>query len=707
MRLRKLEIKDMFPFGHAKIDLSKFDLALIVGDNDEEGKDSNGSGKSFIFDLIAYALFGRIMRKIPVEKHVRYGTTQGKVILSFELDGTLYRIRRYRGANNALEFHSKHNGEMKDLTSKTPTQTQGIIEEVIGMDFDTFRAVTYFGQKDISVFADGTSKERLAIIGKLLRLEILDGAAKIARDRLREVEGSVSRIQSLRDRVEAELDKIDPDACRIEIKNADANLEMLDGQLRSTEAKREKLSKLNTLISEIEEISEEHNTLKREWGRERDKLGDRIKELNTCAEGLPALVQKIVALTETIKPLDSMKADKEELEGKVSTASQRFSTAKGRRDALESERETILKVLDLEGSACPTCGRKVDKVAAQAVRARAEEIDAEAVTYSDKMKTIRGRMSEGAKAVLALKQEIDKLEIKKNSLTRLKIERESAKGADGQIAQIKGDIEERGKVYRDKSEKLTKRKKEIRVEIKTWGISEGMSVRAYVNSEGTALKTEREKIDAEIRLLTETRATYVERLGQVSNLSEELELYDDQLAELSTTFRTNAYWSEGFPRIKLLIVDSFIPEFEHAVNGYLAKMAPQVQVRFETLVPKKGRDAGYMEKFEIFIRDIHTGRESPWDAWSGGEKKRVALALYLGLNAVASTAIESKIGFLLLDEVLADLDQTGRELTLDLLEEERRGQRTIFLISHLPGIQNKFEDVITVVKRGGIATVRS
>ena len=68
MRLRKLEIKDMFPFGHAKIDLSKFDLALIVGDNDEEGKDSNGSGKSFIFDSIACALFGKMMRKRTEKK---------------------------------------------------------------------------------------------------------------------------------------------------------------------------------------------------------------------------------------------------------------------------------------------------------------------------------------------------------------------------------------------------------------------------------------------------------------------------------------------------------------------------------------------------------------------------------------------------------------------------------------------------------------
>ena len=221
------------------------------------------------------------------------------------------------------------------------------------------------------------------------------------------------------------------------------------------------------------------------------------------------------------------------------------------------------------------------------------------------------------------------------------------------------------------------------------------------------MKREREKADAEIRVLTETKATYIERLGQVANLKEEAQLYDEQHTDLSGAYAINAYWSEGFSRIKLLIVDSFIPEFERAVNRYLGKLAPQVQVRFETLVPKKGRDAGYMEKFEIYIKDIHTGRESPWDAWSGGEKKRVALALYLGLNAVASTAIESKIGFLLLDEVLADLDQTGRELALDMLEEERRGERTIFLISHLPGIQNKFEDVITVVKRRGVATVRT
>lgn len=702
MRLRKLEIKDMFPFGHAKLNLFESDLALIIGDNDEAGKESNGSGKSSLFDSIAYALFGKIVRKVPVEHLVRFGQKQGKIVLSFELDGKVYRIRRYRGANNALEFHVKESDGIKDLTGKTVTQTQGIIEETIGMDFETFRAVAYFGQHDVSVFAQGSSKDRLQIVGRLLRLDALDGAAKVARRLAGDVEKDRVRLQAQRERADASRSEIDADACRIEIQNCDASLDTWTEESQSAGAKYEVLGEWNRLLSERDAFTVRLSDILSEWNDERKKLRDRIGSLRGKAKTLPKIKKEIDELGEVIEPLEALKGEKDSLEVKISQGQQRFSQADGKKKALEAERAEILEALDLEGADCPTCGQKIGKAAITALKEKAAEKDREAVELGKKMKVIRGRLREGAAKILELNESIDKLEIQKGSLTRLRLSQQEAEGAEEQIRQTEIDLDEKKKRYEGKRDGLRAERKKVKSAIKK--VDDGQND-LVDRMEG--LREKQRGADAEIRILTGRRATMVEKIDASKKLDKEVERYDERLIDLNAKHAIYSYWAEGFPRIKLLIVDSFLPEFERAVNEHLAKLMPQVQVRFETLVPKKGRNAGYMEKFEIFIADIHTGREQPWDSWSGGEKKRVALALYLGLNAVASRAMESKIGFLMLDEVLADLDQTGRDLALELFEEERRGQRSILIVSHIPDIHTRFDNVITVVKRRGVSTVRA
>ena len=75
MKLRKLTIKNLLPFESASVDFSKYSMLLIVGDNQTPGADSNGSGKSAILDLVAWAFYGKLLRKIPKKENNRSNAT--------------------------------------------------------------------------------------------------------------------------------------------------------------------------------------------------------------------------------------------------------------------------------------------------------------------------------------------------------------------------------------------------------------------------------------------------------------------------------------------------------------------------------------------------------------------------------------------------------------------------------------------------------
>jgi len=701
MRLRKLHVTNMFPYGDAKVDLQGYDLALIVGDNDEEGKDSNGSGKSFLLDAIALAMFGKVIRKIPVDHWVRFGQTQGRIILSFDLGGARYRIRRYRGANNALEFHRRSKGETADLTAKTATLTQKAIEQVIGMDFDTFRAIAYFGQKDVSVFAEGTSKDRLQIVGTILRLGLLDDAAKIARDRMREAEQEYGSIGAVLERDRKELELLDPDRAEREVAECKEQIVKHEGLLEEAERELERVSQIRAALVRLEDAEAQVETIKSDWRRDRDKYNQRIQAAKDQSAKLDEYRQQVQELEQAVAPLPGLREEKDAVEAKVGQARQRYSTYEGQRNTIQKEREAILQALDLEGGVCPTCSQMIGTDAVASLKEKAQMKDDAAGDLLRKMKKIRSRIEEAAGDVLKLKERIDQLEIQRGNLERARLALNEAEGADRHVKQLESDLAARRSDAKEAVAKL-----EAKIATIQGDLPEGMGPDA-VDQVTAKFATQKSDSTHRLRNLREQKARCESEIRSAERLRAEIEDHEREGERLKAIHATAGYWVDGFPRIKLLIVDSFIPEFERAVNKYLSMLAPTVQMRFDTLVPKKGSNAGYMERFEIFIRDIHTGRESPWDSWSGGEKKRVALALYMGLNLVASKAMESRIGFLMLDEVLADLDATGRELAMDLFQQEKRGNRQILLISHLPGIHSRFDDVITVVKRNGVATIRT
>jgi len=670
-------------------------MALIVGDTDQVGSDSNGAGKSALFDCIAWALFGKTIRKIGKDDVIRFGEKNAKVVLHFDVEGVKYRVRRYRGSNNSLELHCKAGKDVVDMTEKTPSLTQLAVERLVGMDFETFLAVAYYAQKHVSAFADGSSKDRLDIVGKILGLSALDNASAHSRKRLGALTASIELKKGLLERVLEVRSELDERDLRSRRKALRQEKESCASELASAVAVLEEAAEVDRLLCDRQSLVSQHGRLKAPHKAECERLESSILHEEKKAEEKGKLEVQIMDLERSVMTAKAVNDALRIVSDEIHVLQSDMSAAETRRTEQLCQRKNLIAAASKRGSCCPTCGREIDKATAGELQARAEERDADAHSELKLVKRIRKKLEVLGTKSIELRERQNRIKEDEKALAVLRVQHSGARGALERAVQLTAQLDESKQKYRAARAKL--KEQAVRID------------RQLQDRDETDIECEgqRELVEALRQRSMEYErdlATIEEKLNQVGNLKAEINGYKTQLEALNNEAGILDFWVKGFPRIKLLIVDSFIPEFEQQVNLCLAALAPRVRMRFETLVPLKG--GGVKEKFEIFVTDVHTGRTTPWDGWSGGEKKRVALALYMGLNSVASRAMASRIEFLLLDEVLADLDVTGRQAALDLLEQERDTDRSIFLISHLPGLHARFGEIITVKKRDDVSTIQ-
>jgi DNA repair exonuclease SbcCD ATPase subunit len=164
------------------------------------------------------------------------------------------------------------------------------------------------------------------------------------------------------------------------------------------------------------------------------------------------------------------------------------------------------------------------------------------------------------------------------------------------------------------------------------------------------------------------------------------------------------FWGVGFSNkgIKSYILDQIIPELTVKANNYIQNLTESnISIYFDTQREKKA--GGFSEKFTIIIKDNQG--ERPYNAWSGGEKKRIAVAIDLALSDMSLTRSSRVWDFIVFDEVFENLDEEGKDMMMYLLENIMQERKRVIVISHDPTIKNLIDNKITVIKKGGVSSL--
>jgi len=164
------------------------------------------------------------------------------------------------------------------------------------------------------------------------------------------------------------------------------------------------------------------------------------------------------------------------------------------------------------------------------------------------------------------------------------------------------------------------------------------------------------------------------------------------------------FWYKGFGSkgIKNFVFDDIVFRLTDFASEYLYYLTNGT-ISIEFSPRKEKKTGGFTETISLDIYNKNDHRD--FFTWSQSERKKVSLAVDLAMNRLLSTLFNSPFEFLIFDEVFDGLDSVGIEVFCSLLKKQLDRVKTIFVVSHNPFSEQYFDNVITVIKEGGVSRV--
>lgn len=317
----ELSLSNFLSYGEEEqtLDFSRFHVACLSG--------KNGQGKSALLDAITWVLWGEARKSSgghkPDDELLRIGTRRMRVELLFEAEQQLYRvIRAYTRSASGKTSKSELELQVLDSTSRAGRpltrasirETQRYLDELLGLDYQTFINSAFLLQGRSDEFTKKKPGERKQILGKILNLEKYDRLALMARDKQRRANDEVTARDRDIDRLTEAL------ASEGEWKNLEkevvASLTNEQGLLKEARENetvvREQLGELEVLSREAELYRESLKKIATDKQRLHEEKAQLVLRV-TKAEGL---IEQKDRIEKDFERYDVLVKEREDLDGK-------------------------------------------------------------------------------------------------------------------------------------------------------------------------------------------------------------------------------------------------------------------------------------------------------------------------------------------------------------------------------------------------------
>ena len=262
VKFKYVKMNNFMAIKEAELELDNQGLILIEGVNKtNDSVDSNGSSKSTLVSSITYALYGKTEKGLKADDVVnKYEKKNTSVILSFGIGEDNYRIERYR---KHKEFKNKVKlfCNDKEITGSTNDVTDKQIQDLFGIDFNTYVNAIIYGQGDIPMFSQATDKGKKEILESITKVEVYKKAQDVAKEKVKEVEEQQNKEQQ-------EIEKL---GYQKELKQ-----EQFDKEV----------SKYNQVM---EQKKQEEETFKQRQEEYNNKVKELDEQINTLKQNIPEI----------------------------------------------------------------------------------------------------------------------------------------------------------------------------------------------------------------------------------------------------------------------------------------------------------------------------------------------------------------------------------------------------------------------------------
>jgi exonuclease SbcC len=720
----------------------------------------NGSGKSSLLESIGVALYGVDASRTKKQMIRTHGVlTDCEVRFVFEHAGEQFEVRRsLKGKGHAPEAELYGGGLL--LASGT-TEVDAEIRRLLHMDLHVFRSSVYAEQKQLDAFSSLRPGERKEMALRLLGIKPVDDArtaarrdAKAAKESALLLAGAVPDLAAL----EAEL-KESKDVATETRKLAKTAAGRLEAATSAATAAKGAFDAVDVARQQVEKLTVELRvkTEQRDGLIERrDELAARLEVLAEALAELPALEEEVEALGDADERLRAARhlgeiarklaaeesslerlpaADGEDVLTALEKARAAFVAAQAaaaQADASRDHAETLLaraeerlaRAAEADPSQpCPTCGRPLgDDFAAYVQHCRSELADAKrgaraAAKVAKQARDELRRASKGQEDTSKMAEEtrlaIDRRSQLDEQIEGLRAEVEAlARPFGGEVPDVEALAEraERAAVLARRVAELgAQREHHAQLEKDLAATSAGLEViereLAQLAREAESLAFEPEmhsRLAAELReaasVLEQARDAEREAADAAKDAEKAVAGLSATLAQAKETaskveeLRSEARYVE---RVGMLL-DGFR---DHLVARVGPELSREAQALFRELTNHEYDDLRVDdESLAIQIADGDT--YFAIDRFSGSETDLANLALRVAISTHLSRVSGADVGMMVLDEVLASLDEERKDLMVQALGTLSSRFHQLFVITHAERVKDQFPASIVVQKTG-------
>ena len=304
IKIKNLTVKNFMSVGNQTqaVDFDKQQLTLVLGENLDQGGDDmgsrNGTGKTTIVNALSYALYGVALTNIKRNNLINKTNNKGMLVtLTFEKDGTSYKVERGRSPNILKFFVNDQEQELIDESQGDSRKTQETINELLGMSHNMFKHILALNTYT-EPFLSMKVNDQKDIIEQLLGITILSEKAEVlkekirqSRDNITEENAKITAQQQSNERITETID----------------SLKLKQSAWEST--KKTNIDKLKKGISELEHLDVDDELDKHEklqnWEELNTKIANLKKETSTLESALMRANKSVDKVTKDIEELDN------------------------------------------------------------------------------------------------------------------------------------------------------------------------------------------------------------------------------------------------------------------------------------------------------------------------------------------------------------------------------------------------------------------
>lgn len=375
----KVEMKNFMAIKEATLELDNRGLILIEGENKtNESFQSNGSSKSSLVSSITYSLYGKTEKGLKADDVVNNKIGKNTYVkLYFDIGEDHYRIERYRkdkeNKNKVKLFLND-----KDITGSTNDVTDKQIQELFGIDFNTYLNSIIYGQGDIPMFSQATDKGKKEILESITKTDIYKEAQEVAKEKYKEVEEKQNNL-------EQEIEKV---GYKKELTEQQFQKDLIQYQeVKKKQEEEEKYieEQTNIITQERQRYSEAIEKVKEQIPKVHTEEYIFTDQYNLCSEGINKLNK---ALKETLEPEQDDLIEQQK--------AIHFNTVMTK-DNLEK--------LDTSDT-CPVCGSPIDN----SHKIKEQEKMNETISNQEKQEEeLQKQINQYAEKIITVKDKIDEL----------------------------------------------------------------------------------------------------------------------------------------------------------------------------------------------------------------------------------------------------------------------------------------------------------